>query len=44
MEGRLKWFGHVVRMVEDKKPRQIMEARSERRRTIENQEKLILMA
>ena len=29
---QLKWFGHVVRMENRKKPRQIMEARTEGRR------------
>ena len=29
---QLKWFGHVVRMDETRKPRQIMEARTEGRR------------
>ena len=29
---QLKWFGHVVRMDERRKPKQIMEARTEGRR------------
>ena len=31
IEGRLKWFGHVLRMGENRKPRNIVEARPEGR-------------
>ena len=37
---QLKWFGYIVQMGKDRKPRKKTEARSEARRTIERPNKL----